>query len=125
MSEHTPEITSRRQVEELMQEGAEKTALLDFWAPWCGPCKQMAPTYEKVAEQFADEPVEFYKVNTQDNPELSEAFHVRSIPTLVLVHDGEILDTLIGAQSESGLVKRTEWLLSKARGEGFFKRMFG
>ena len=125
MSEQTPEITSRTQIQELMTEGEERTALLDFWAPWCGPCKQMAPTYEKVAEQFADEPVEFYKVNTENNPALSEAFHVQSIPTLVLVHDGEILDTLIGAQSEHQLVKRTEWLVSKARGEGFLTRMFG
>jgi thioredoxin len=125
MSEYTAKITSRREVQNLMTEGDEKTALLDFWAPWCGPCKQMAPVYESVAEQFADEPVDFYKVNTENHPELSEAFHVRSIPTLVLVHDGEILDTLIGAQSESGLVKRTEWLLSKARGEGFLKRIFG
>jgi thioredoxin 1 len=125
MGEYTTEITSQRQIQDLMTEGDEKTALLDFWAPWCGPCKQMAPTYESVAEQFADEPVDFYKVNTENHPELSEAFHVRSIPTLVLVHDGEILDTLIGAQSESGLVKRTEWLLSKARGEGFLKRIFG
>ena len=124
MSDHTEELTSMRQLEELMQEGGG-TAMIDFWAPWCGPCKMMAPKYEQVAEEYADEEIAFYKINTQQNPKLSEPFHIQSIPTLVLVHDGEILDTLIGAQGSAQLAKRADWLLSKARGEGFFQRLFG
>lgn len=125
MSEYTRELTSQSELQDLMEEGAEKTAIIDFWAPWCGPCKMMAPHFETAAEEMADEPVEFIKINTQNHPELSAPFHVQSIPTLVLVHDGEIIDTMIGAQDATRLQKKAKWLLSKARGEGFFKRLFG
>ena len=124
MSDQTTDITSKSQLSEIMSEDGPP-ALIDFWAPWCGPCKMMAPAYEDVAEAFADEPIEFYKIDTQAHPELSEPFHVQSIPTLILVDGGEILDNLIGAQSEAQLKKRAEWLLSKHRGEGFLKRLFG
>jgi thioredoxin 1 len=108
-----------------MESGAEETALVDFWASWCGPCKQMAPNYEEVAEEMEDEPIDFYKIDIQQHPELSEAFHVQSVPTLILVHDGEVLDTAIGALSSAQIRKKADWLLSKARGEGFFQRLFG
>ena len=124
MGDYTKEITSKSQLREIMSEDGPP-ALIDFWAPWCGPCKMMAPAYEAVAEDYVDEPLEFYKINTQDHPRLSEPFHVQSIPTLMLVDGGEILDKLVGAQSEAQLQKRAKWLLSKHRGEGFFKRLFG
>lgn len=124
MGEHTVELRSRKQLDELMSEGGG-SAIIDFWAPWCGPCKAMGPHFEAAAEQFADEPVEFYKCNTQDHPQLSQAFNVRSIPTLVLVNDGEVLDVIVGAQDGQKLAKRAKWLLSKARGEGFLSRLFG
>ncbi len=124
MSDHIQELRSQSQLDELMREGGG-SAILDFWAPWCGPCRAMAPHFDAVAEQFADEPVAFYKVNTQDHPELGQAFNVRSIPTLVLVHDGEILDVIIGAQDTRKLAKRAKWLISKANGEGFLSRLFG
>lgn len=67
----------------------------------------------------------FFKLNTQDHPQLSQRFNVRSIPTLMLIHDGEVLDVIVGVQDADKLKKRAKWLLSKARGEGFLSRLFG
>lgn len=78
-----------------------------------------------VAEEFADEEIDFYKLNTEDHGNLASRFNVRSIPTLVLVDDGEILDVIVGAQSGRQIQKRAKWLLSKSRGEGFLSRLFG
>lgn len=125
MSDELVELNSPDELDALMEQGAERTAIIDFWSPTCGPCKQMAPDFESAADELADEPVEFVKINTQRNPRLAQAFNVRSVPTLLLVHDGEVLDTMVGAQSAAKLRKRAEWLLSKARGEGFLSRMFG
>lgn len=124
MSEHAREITNKSELDAIMTDGGP-TVMIDFWASWCGPCKMMAPHYEAVAEQFADEPIEFYKVNTEEHPELAAPFNVRSLPTIVVVHDGKILDALIGAQDARTLVKKGEWAMSKARGEGFFDRLLG
>lgn len=124
MAEHTKALTTRSQLDALMREGGP-AAMIDFWAPWCGPCKAMGPAYEAVAEAFADEPIEFFKLNTQDHGHLAARFNVRSIPTLILVHDGEIQDVVIGAKGAKQIEKRAKWLLSKARGEGFLARLFG
>lgn len=120
----TRNITSQQQVEELMKEGG-KTALIDFWAPWCGPCQAMAPVYEEVAKLMADEPVEFLKVNTQKHPEIASAFNVRSLPTIVAVHDGAVQDSMIGVQDLLSLKKVAERLVSRAQNEGMFSRLLG
>lgn len=124
MSEHTKTLATKSQLQNLMRDGGP-TAIIDFWAPWCGPCKAMGPRYDAVAEEFADEPIDFYKLNTQDHGNLAARFNVRSIPTLVLVNDGEILDVIVGSQGAAQIKKRAKWLLSKARGEGFLSRLLG
>lgn len=121
---HTKELTTKEEIEELMKaEGP--AALIDFWAPWCGPCRMMAPQYEAAAKAMEDEPVTFYKVNTQAHPELSAAFNVRSLPTVVAVHHGKIQDVLIGAQDCYSVKRVAERLVSRSRGEGIFRRLFG
>lgn len=100
-------------------------AIIDFWSPSCGPCKTMAPAFQAVAEQLADEPIRFVRINTATEAQLAQPFNIRSVPTLLLVNDGEILDVRVGALSGPALLSKANWLLRKARGEGFFSGLFG
>lgn len=117
------DVTDRRVIEALMSEGGG-TAVLDFWSPTCGPCAQMAPDFQAVADAYGDKPVRFIKVNTHAAPEIANAFRVRAVPTLLFVHDGKIMDVSVGAMRGPALSKKADWLLGKASGKGFFARLF-
>lgn len=86
--------------------------LVDVWAPWCGPCRMVSPALEKLAGELAGT-LKLVKVNADDNPEVSRRFEVQSIPTLVLLHDGKVVDKQIGALPEHQL---RSWLESKLPG---------
>ena len=73
--------------------------IIDFWAPWCGPCKSFAPTYEKVSEDFPD--IVFAKINTEDEQEIVAHFQIRSIPTLMIFRDQIIIYAEAGALPEA------------------------
>lgn len=73
--------------------------IVDFWAPWCGPCRSFAPTYEKVSEDHPD--IVFAKVNTEDEQEIAGHFQIRSIPTLMIFRDKIIIFSEAGALPES------------------------
>ena len=77
--------------------------IIDFWAPWCGPCKSFAPTYEAVSEKYDD--IVFAKVNTEDEQELAASFQIRSIPTLMIFRDQIAIFSQAGMLPESGLVE--------------------
>lgn len=80
--------------------------IVDFWAPWCGPCKSFAPTYETVSEKFPN--VIFAKVNTEEEQEIAAHFQIRSIPTLIMFRDQIIIFSEAGALPQSALVDIVE-----------------
>ena len=77
--------------------------VIDVWAPWCGPCKMMMPTIEKLAKEFSveDSNVEIIKINADENPDQVAKYQVRGIPTLLFEKDGEIVARLVGVQQEA------------------------
>jgi thioredoxin 1 len=76
--------------------------IVDFWAPWCGPCKMIAPTLEKIAKEY-DGKITIAKVNTDENPEWATKYGVQGIPTVLFVYNGKIIHRQTGALPESAL----------------------
>ncbi len=86
----------------------EKLVLIDFWAEWCGPCKQIAPILDEIAKEMGEQVV-IMKMNIDENPKTPTNFGVRSIPTMILFQSGKNVATKVGASSKTNLV---EWINS-------------
>ena len=81
--------------------------LVDFWAPWCGPCQQMAPQFEQAARTLKGRAL-LVKVNSDDNPQTASRFGIRSIPTLIIFKNGKIAQQFVGLQQSAALVQAIE-----------------
>ena len=87
--------------------GSDKPVLVDFWAPWCGPCRALGPTVEQVSEKMADR-LAVYKCNVDEEPDLATRFRIVSIPTLILFKGGQPVHTIVGNMPKPSLVSELE-----------------
>jgi thioredoxin 1 len=82
--------------------------LVDFWAPWCGPCQMMGPIVDEVAKEFEGKPVKVCKLNVDENSATAEKYNVMSIPTFKIFKEGKVIDESMGAQAKEEIIKRIE-----------------
>ena len=91
---------NNQQLQELLRQG--KTVLVDYWAPWCGYCRRIAPAYERIARQYGEQIV-VAKVNIDEEPELANRERIEVIPTLVFYQNGKAADSLVAPESQSAI----------------------
>ena len=82
---------------------SDRPVLIDFWAPWCGPCRMLSPTISEIAEEYGDK-VKVCKVNVDEQGELASTFGVMSIPTLVFIKEGKIVNSVTGVRPKDQIV---------------------
>lgn len=102
MSQYITEVTDTTFESEVIN--SKLPVLVDFWAPWCGPCKMITPVLEKLAPQYQSK-VKITKVNVDDSPETATDYGISSIPTLLLIKNGQVKEQAVGFQSETQLKK--------------------
>lgn len=100
MSEHVQEFTDASFSADVLK--ASAPVLVDFWAPWCGPCRQIAPVIDQLAQEYAGKVV-VGKVNLDDSPQAAQMYGIHSIPTLLLFKNGEVVERIVGVPQKSRL----------------------
>ncbi len=111
MSEHVKEVSDTSFERDVLQ--SNQPVLVDFWAPWCGPCRMIAPTVEAVAEQYRGS-ASVVKLNVDDNPSTSQRYGIKGVPTLILFRDGKEEERVVGATSKEALARLVEKHVSNA-----------
>ena len=99
------EVTKNNFDEEVLN--SQTTVLVDFWAPWCGPCQMLGKVLEEVDKEYSDR-LKVVKINVDENTELAEQYEVMSIPTLKIFKNGSEVDSLIGAQPKQSIIKQLD-----------------
>ena len=107
MSENISEVSDSRFEQDVLK--SDIPVLVDFWAPWCGPCKAIGPVIDEISKNYAGR-VKFFKCNVDDNPVTSGQYGIRAIPTLLLFKGGQKLDQIVGMVDKS----KIEQTLNKA-----------
>lgn len=100
--DHTVTLTDAAFDQEVLQ--SDTPVLVDFWAPWCGPCRHMAPTVDAIAQEYAGK-IKVGKLNTDDNPATAMRFGIRGIPTLLLFKNGRVVEQRVGAMPKPEVIK--------------------
>jgi thioredoxin 1 len=108
MGENTITVTDQSFAAEV--HNAAEPVVVDFWAPWCGPCKMIAPALDEIAKEMAGK-VKIAKINVDDNQDIPAKYGIRSIPTLMIFKGGQLAATKVGAGAKSDLVK---WISASA-----------
>lgn len=101
----TAQVTDSNFKEEVLEN--EVPVLVDFWAPWCGPCRMVAPVVEEIADQYEGK-VKVVKLNTDENPNVASQYGIRSIPTLMIFKGGQRVDMVVGAVPKTTLANTLE-----------------
>ena len=103
--QYVSQVTDSSFDEDVLQ--SDIPVLVDFWAPWCGPCKMVAPVVSEIAQQFKDK-VKVVKLNTDENPNTASKYGIRSIPTLMIFKGGQRVDMVVGAVPKTTLASTLE-----------------
>ena len=100
----TIKISDNTFEEEVITKG--KPIIVDFWAEWCGPCKQIGPILEEISEEYKEK-ITIGKLDVDENPEISGKYQIRGIPTMMIFNNGSLIDTKVGMSSKNDLI---EWI---------------
>ncbi len=108
MSDGVPSVTHESWDKEVMQ--STDLVMVDFWAAWCGPCKMVAPVVEELAQEYQGK-AKFFKLNTDENPDLASQYKIRGIPTLMFFKNGQAVEQIVGVVPKSQLKTKLDSLL--------------
>lgn len=109
MSANVTEVTTEQWDKQVIQ--SKGIVMVDFWAPWCGPCRMVAPIVDELSEEYKGR-VSFLKLNTDDNQDIAVRYQVMGIPTLIFFQDGKVVAKLVGAQSKKVFKEKIDALLA-------------
>ncbi|MCG3117312.1 MAG: thioredoxin [Candidatus Manganitrophus sp.] len=104
-------VTSQTWEQEVLKSSG--TAMVDFWAAWCGPCQMIAPTIDELAVEYAGK-LKVYKLNTDENPDIAGKYQIMGIPTLLFFKDGKLVDKIVGAASKKQFKQKIDSILSSS-----------